>query len=329
MDGERDGAPVALSSRYLDALLLMVRDAGRLVPKDRFLDEVWRGVPVTDEALTQCIRTLRRQLGDDVARPQFIETVPKHGYRFIAAVADARPSAAPGTGDSRQGLTGDAAAGTIGAALAGLLGGLFYGFAASQPADAGTGAASALVVILCLCVAVATIGGAGVSFGIAGARQRWGRSLIASAGGGAVGGLAVGAIVRMIASDTLNLLFGHAPRGLTGATEGAALGLASGLAVWLAGRAPVSRRRSALLGAALGGIGGLLLALGGARLMAGSLDLFAQTYPDSRLRLDQLAAIFGDRGFGRTSLIFANMLEGALFAACVAAAMALARRRRG
>src|SRR4051795_824867 len=73
-----------LNSRYLDALALLLRERGRLVTKERFMDEVWRGVPVTDEALTQCIRTLRRQLGDDAARPRFIETVPKHGYRFIA-----------------------------------------------------------------------------------------------------------------------------------------------------------------------------------------------------------------------------------------------------
>src|SRR3954464_12281420 len=73
-----------LGGRYFDALALLLRERGRLVTKDRFMDEVWHGVPVTDEALTQCIRTLRRQLGDDAARPRFIETVPKHGYRFIA-----------------------------------------------------------------------------------------------------------------------------------------------------------------------------------------------------------------------------------------------------
>src|SRR5687768_3527271 len=79
-------APVELNSRYFDALALLVSEAGRLVSKDRFLGEVWRGVPVTDEALTQCIKTLRRQLGDDAANPRFIETVPKHGYRFVAPV---------------------------------------------------------------------------------------------------------------------------------------------------------------------------------------------------------------------------------------------------
>src|SRR5918997_5842261 len=81
-----DDGPVELNARYLDALALLVREQGKLVSKNRFLEEVWRGVPVTDEALTQCIKTLRRQLGDNAASPRFIETVPKHGYRFIAAV---------------------------------------------------------------------------------------------------------------------------------------------------------------------------------------------------------------------------------------------------
>ena len=78
----RDGAPVELNARYLDALALLVREQGKLVSKDRFLDEVWRGVPVTDEALTQCIRTIRRQLGDDAANPRFITTVRGVGFRF-------------------------------------------------------------------------------------------------------------------------------------------------------------------------------------------------------------------------------------------------------
>ena len=63
----RNGRPVELNSRYLDALHLLVRDAGALVTKDRFLDEVWQGIPVTDEALTQCIKMLRKAL-DSFAR---------------------------------------------------------------------------------------------------------------------------------------------------------------------------------------------------------------------------------------------------------------------
>ena len=83
-----DGSPVEVNSRYLDALLLMVRNPGELITRDRFLDDVWSGIPVTDEALSQCIANLRRTLGDDANRPRFIETVPKHGYRFIAPVEE-------------------------------------------------------------------------------------------------------------------------------------------------------------------------------------------------------------------------------------------------
>src|SRR5262245_49831357 len=78
--------PVELNSRYFDALLLLLKHPGTLLSKERFLEEVWKGIPVTDEVLTQCIKTLRRQLGDSATRPHLIETIPKHGYRFIAAV---------------------------------------------------------------------------------------------------------------------------------------------------------------------------------------------------------------------------------------------------
>src|SRR5690349_13884719 len=130
---KRGGDPVELNGRYFDALALLVREQGKLVSKDRFLDEVWRGVPVTDEALTQCVRTLRRQLGDDAARPRFIETVPKHGYRFIAPVGcvgeeDARPARTVATPSAWHGTLILALAGTIGGGLAGFIGGLLYGF---------------------------------------------------------------------------------------------------------------------------------------------------------------------------------------------------------
>jgi DNA-binding winged helix-turn-helix (wHTH) protein len=134
----RDGQPVELSSRYLDALVLMLREPGRLVSKDRFLDEVWRGVPVTDEALTQCIKTLRRLLGDEAARPRFIETVPKHGYRFIAPVDGKAAAVRAGVDRAWRDALLLGAAGTIGGGMAGFVGGLIYGFAAaSDPVQPG------------------------------------------------------------------------------------------------------------------------------------------------------------------------------------------------
>ena len=85
----RDGNPVALNSKYLDVLVLLVSRAGQLVEKQHIFEEVWDGVFVTDAALTQCIKDIRKQLGDDASSPRYIKTVPKHGYIFIGTVIEA------------------------------------------------------------------------------------------------------------------------------------------------------------------------------------------------------------------------------------------------
>ncbi len=332
----RDGARVELNARYLDALALLVSEAGALVSKDRFMDEVWRGVPVTDEALTQCIRTLRRQLDDNAARPRFIETVPKHGYRFIAPVEPVgeEPPGASGASSEKTAaryhlrqflLLGGA--GTLGAGVAGTVGGLFYGFVgASQPLGPGTGAASVLLVLLWLTIAAALMGGAGVSFGIAAAG--FARARHWSILGGAVGGLVVGGVVKLLGVDAFNLLLGRSPGDITGAAEGALLGGAVGFGAWLGSRHAdaLPLRRSMAAGAPAGGAAGLVIPLPGGRLMGGSLDLLARSFPGSRLRLDEIGALFGESGFGSVSQTVTGALEGALFGGCVVGAMIVGRR---
>jgi len=328
----RDGAPVELNSRYLDALALLVSEPGKLISKERFLDEVWCGIPVTDEALTQCIKTLRRQLGDEAARPRFIETVPKHGYRFIAPVeSEVAATAGPLVARPRwQDALLLGAAGMIGGGLAGFIGGIFYGFAgASQPLAPGMGAVSILLVILCLTIAVALIGAAGVSVGIAIAGAFAVRDWRWSVAGGALGGLIVGGIVKLLGIDAFNLLFGRSPAGMTGALEGVLLGGAVGFAAWLASRPGCRLRVAILMAAAAGAVAGILIPLLGGRMMGGSLDLLAATFPDSRLRLDQIGAIVGERRFGPVSQMITGALEGGLFSACVVAARVLAQRSFG
>src|SRR5881397_2967702 len=78
----RNGQPVPITSKYLDVLLLLISRNGQLVEKQHIFDEVWNGVFVTDAALTQCIKDVRRQLGDDAGSPRYIKTIPKHGYMF-------------------------------------------------------------------------------------------------------------------------------------------------------------------------------------------------------------------------------------------------------
>ena len=319
-------AAVELNSRYLDALALLVREQGKLVSKDRFLEEVWAGVPVTDEALTQCISALRRQLGDDAARPRFIETVPKHGYRFIAPVTWVEAGAASARAASRASpdwrrilLLGGA--GTIGGGVAGFFAGLFYGaFGVAQAA----GAASMLLVLVCASILIGVLGGAGVGFGIAATGRS---SALWSIGGGALGGLVIGSFVKLLGLDTFNLLVGQSPGDITGGGEGALLGAAVGLGAWLASQPALSFGRSIAAAGVVGALAGVIIALLGGRLMAGSLAALAQHFPGSRLRLDQIGALFGERGFGPVSEAVTTGLEGGLFGVCMVGALILARRR--
>ena len=318
--------PVELNARYLDALALLVRDPGKLVSKDRFLDEVWRGVPVTDEALTQCIRTLRRQLGDDAARPRFIETVPKHGYRFIAPVEvieDAAPVPAGAPENEWREFVLIGSAGTAGGAAAGAVGGLIYGFAA---ASSSVGAISVLLVLLIVTTLVAALGAAGVSFAIATcafARIRsWTWFILA----GAAGGLFVGAFGKLLGHDAFTLLVGRSPGDITGGLEGLLVGTATGVGSWFALRIGSLRRSAAVSGLA-GAAAGLLIFLLGGRLMFGSLELLAEAFPNSRLRLDQIPHLFGESSFGTRTSLATTTLEAALFTACVVGAIVIARRR--
>lgn len=329
-----DGVPVEVNARYLDALALLVSEQGRLVSKDRFLNEVWRGVPVTDEALTQCIRTLRRLLGDDAAKPRFIETVVKHGYRFIAPVeiagAEDTNLADPRTDKAYDWRTFFmlGGAGTLGAGLAGLIGGICYGFGiASQPVQAGVGSLSALLVVICLTVVIAIIGGAGVSFGIIVAGFTSRGPSVWSIAGGAAGGLVIGAIVKLLGLDAFNLLFGQSPGNITGAPEGAILGGGVGLAVWLAARFAVSSAQRVSIASVIGGLAGISIYIFNGRLMAGSLVLLSQHLPDSRLRLDFIWRMLGEKEFGPVSQIATGALEGALFGGCIVGAMLLAWQR--
>ena len=334
----RGGASVDLNARYMDALILLVGERGRLVSKDRFMTEVWRGVPVTDEALTQCIRTLRRCLGDDAARPRFIETVTGYGYRFIAPVGTdpGQPPAEALSPTDRKGeaarrrffLTGASA--VAGGGLAGALGGVLYGaFSLAPTPQAGMGSASVILVLIVLTALVGLIGGAGVGFGVAAADALARRHPFWTTLGGSAGGLAVGAAVNVLGTDAFNLLFGRSPGGITGAGEGAVLGAAVGFAIWLTtrGEGPLRPRRGLAVGLAAGATAGAAIVLLGGRLMAGSLDRLATGFPGSRLSLAPIGRWFGEAGFGPVSQLITAALEGALFSACVAAAVVLGRRR--
>jgi len=68
-------------------LLCLAEHAGVVVSIDDLLNQVWSGVIVSPDSVYQAVASLRRQLGDDPKQPSYIATVPRLGYRMVAAVS--------------------------------------------------------------------------------------------------------------------------------------------------------------------------------------------------------------------------------------------------
>jgi transcriptional activator of cad operon len=75
-----------VDARSMRLLMCLALRAGTTVTIEELLKEVWAGVVVTPDSVYQSITSLRRLLGDDPKRSQYIATVPRLGYRLIAAV---------------------------------------------------------------------------------------------------------------------------------------------------------------------------------------------------------------------------------------------------
>jgi TolB-like protein/DNA-binding winged helix-turn-helix (wHTH) protein len=82
----RDGSTTRLEARTMRLLLHLADHAGEVVSIDDLLKHVWAGVIVTSDSVYQAVAALRRELGDDPRKPAYIATVPRLGYRMVAAV---------------------------------------------------------------------------------------------------------------------------------------------------------------------------------------------------------------------------------------------------
>src|SRR5438445_1669278 len=82
-------AAVAIGSRALDILGLLIERAGEIVSKDEIIAAVWPGTVVEDSNLTVQVSALRRVLDRGRPNGSCIQTVPRRGYRFTAAVTHA------------------------------------------------------------------------------------------------------------------------------------------------------------------------------------------------------------------------------------------------
>lgn len=81
-----DGHAISLTPKAFDTLWILVTRADRIVEKSELMQLVWPDSFVGEDSLTQNIATLRKALGDSSDRPQYIATVSRRGYRFVALV---------------------------------------------------------------------------------------------------------------------------------------------------------------------------------------------------------------------------------------------------
>jgi pimeloyl-ACP methyl ester carboxylesterase/DNA-binding winged helix-turn-helix (wHTH) protein len=87
----RDGVDLVLAPKVFDTLCLLVQNAGHLMTKEELLRRLWPDTVVEENNLNRNISVLRKALGGSIAGESCIETVPRVGYRFVAAVRHLTP----------------------------------------------------------------------------------------------------------------------------------------------------------------------------------------------------------------------------------------------
>jgi len=88
------GEPANLTPRSWDVLIHLLAHRGEVVTTETLLAEYWRGWPSDDVYVRKCISEIRSVLGDSIANPKYIRTVPRHGYVLLPEPA-VEPTAPP------------------------------------------------------------------------------------------------------------------------------------------------------------------------------------------------------------------------------------------
>jgi DNA-binding winged helix-turn-helix (wHTH) protein len=341
----RNGQRQPLIPRYLDLLIFLIERRHDAVHRREIFDRVWSDVIVSDSALSQAIRTLRRTLGDDPREPRFIRTVSRHGYQFtcpdvIEEPDEELPEPLPvrvpevestqtrqKVGASLAALTTGATRACAGAALAGAAAGVAGGLLLSVAPD--NAAPLVIVPVLVLVGAGAgAAGGLGVGAGLAFAESSSRlRNAVGLTIGAAAGGAAIGTVVQWLMHWSLAAVVGLTlPIG--GALEGLVIGAGAG-AGYALGRRPGPAARSrihrAAVIAAFCAVGALALTWAGRPLVGGTLHVIGREARGSQISLTSLGRLIGEPGFGPVSQALIAAWEGGIFGFGVG--IALLRRR--
>jgi DNA-binding winged helix-turn-helix (wHTH) protein len=345
-----DGRRVELPPRYFDLLLFLIEQRARVVTKDDLYERIWNDEIVTEGAIAQGVRFLRRTLGDNARDPRFIRTISKFGYQWIAALNShsvseaapampAQPSSVVEPGRSKGGphYDGDRAGeiriafrialgryafASLGSALSGALAGGLGALpliAASSPRNPGR----TIMVLALLGIIIGGLGGVGVGFGLSFAESlvRRSRPLVLAIAGG-ISGAIIGGLSHSIFAAIVMALFGRSLPAFGGAHEGVWVGAFTGLGYGLSTRdralaAPRGRERAKVVALAglLAGLGAAIASALGASFSAASVDAIASVFRGSELSLSSLGTWIGEPDFGRLSRVALSAYEGLFFGA--------------
>src|SRR4030095_7645135 len=91
----RGGKAIPIAPKVFETLLALVENHGRIVLKEELMKRLWPDTFVEESNLTFNIQQLRKSLGDNAREPLYIETIPRRGYRFIAALKPLATTIAP------------------------------------------------------------------------------------------------------------------------------------------------------------------------------------------------------------------------------------------
>jgi DNA-binding winged helix-turn-helix (wHTH) protein/TolB-like protein/Tfp pilus assembly protein PilF len=114
----RDGEPVSLPPKAFSTLVLLVENQGHLVRKEELIETFWADAFVDEAAVSRCIWTIRNALREDSKSQRYIQTVPKHGYKFVADVSEFGESTGVNTLSNGNGLPASARDLSVGSAEA-------------------------------------------------------------------------------------------------------------------------------------------------------------------------------------------------------------------
>jgi Tol biopolymer transport system component/DNA-binding winged helix-turn-helix (wHTH) protein len=97
MELRRRGVLIRLQEQPFRVLLMLAERPGEIVTREEIQEKIWGKTFVDfDQSLNKAINRVREALSDSAGTPQYVETIPRRGYRFIAPVIATPATEAPG-----------------------------------------------------------------------------------------------------------------------------------------------------------------------------------------------------------------------------------------